>query len=135
MRNAPVVTLMSVVVLAGCQTSDGSLDWRRMGNVVGATVMAGGGLVLGGPAGAATGLDIGSSLFAKTGRQNPVTLTASTRQMHSSNAQRSAKTQQSGSVDSVAIVSPKPQEPDAPKPVQATPAATSGVRATETIGI
>jgi hypothetical protein len=132
MRNAPVVTLMSAVFLAGCQASDGSLDWRRMGNVAGSTVMAAGGLLLGGPAGAAAGLTIGSNLFTNTGQQNLGTRAAYPRQMHSSNPQ---KVQRSGSVDSAAIASPKPQEPDTPKPVPAADVATSGIHATETIGI
>lgn len=136
MRHAPVVTLMSAIFLAGCQTPDGSLDWRRMGNVAGTTVMAGGGLLLGGPAGAAAGFSIGSSLFDSTGRQVPATRTVNARQSYSSAAQRFAKTQSSAWASSAAMASPKPQEPDTPKPAPTLPAATSsGAREVETIGI
>jgi hypothetical protein len=137
MRHAPVVTFMSAIFLVGCHAPDGSLDWRRMGNVAGTTVMAGGGLLLGGPAGAAVGFGIGSSLFDSTGRQVPATRTVNGRQSYSSVAQRSAKTQSPAAASSAATASTtKPQETDTPKPAPTLPTATSpGPKEAETIGI
>jgi hypothetical protein len=135
MLNAPVVSLVSAVLLAGCQTSEGPLDWRRLGNVAGATVMAGGGLLLGGPAGAAAGLEIGSNLFARSGRQTPVTRYAGARERRSVSGARSAKPQQPVPAESAEIAAAKPQEADAPKPVPFIPAAAHGGKSAEMIGI
>jgi hypothetical protein len=135
MRTASATALISVLLLAGCQTPNGGLDWRRMGNLATGTVMAGGGLLLGGPAGAAAGFGIGSNLFEVATR--PSAGSDSARQGRATFAQRPPKAQPSSPAAHVAArTAPAPPAPEADTPRSSSlPATASGQPETETIGI
>jgi hypothetical protein len=116
MRIGAVVPLISVVVLAGCQLPDGSVDWHRTALVAGRSVIAGGGLLLGGPTGAAAGLNIGSSLLGNTNNQSPAA---------SAFKVRRRATPRSAPAPTIVGQEPAvPPEREAPKPAPTLPAAT-----------
>jgi hypothetical protein len=126
MRIWSIIAPVSAILLGGCQSAGGSMDWNRTALVVGRTVAAGGGLLLGGPPGAAAGLTIGSQLFNNATVQALFAAKSAPRFTRPRMAQPSASRLPPGSVDPRAAASPQPQEAETQKP-STIPAATSGV--------
>jgi hypothetical protein len=120
-----IIAAVSSILLAGCQSAGGSMDWNRTALVVGRTAAAGGGLLLGGPPGAAAGLTIGSQLFNNTTAQALFAAKSPPRFTRPRMAQPSASRLPPGPGDTRPAASPQPQETEKQKP-PTIPATTSG---------
>jgi hypothetical protein len=125
MRTFSGLALASVVLIAGCQSTNGSVDWRRTAMVAGKTVVAGGGLLLGGPAGAAAGLEVGSGIFSESASGVRLFGSASARATRPRMAQPVAKQPRPAPTDTPVIASPSPHEAETTTPAAIVPARTS----------
>jgi hypothetical protein len=136
MRIWSVIAPISAILLGGCQSAGGSLDWHRAVLAVGRTAAAGGGLMLGGPAGAAAGLTIGSKLFDNTTVERLLAARSAPRAVRPRMAQPSAPRLSSRSGGPAPAASPAPQEAEKPKSPSTIPAATPGAHSkAETLDI
>jgi hypothetical protein len=126
MRIWSVIAPVSAILLAGCESAGGSMDWHRAVLAVGRTAAAGGGLLLGGPPGAAAGLTIGSQLFNSEAAKGLFAARSAPRTAHPRMAQPSAPRVPPASGGPAPVASPASQEAEEPRSLPAIPATTPG---------